>query len=69
LRYTVVTEDSDISEEKLIQAYNSDLANGLGNLISRVAKLCETANFKQSPSENNHHVITDFEEYQKLLSE
>jgi methionyl-tRNA synthetase len=69
LRYTVITEDSDISEEKLIQAYNSDLANGLGNLVARVAKLCETANFKQSSSENNHHVINGSEEYKKLLSE
>ena len=41
LRYTSITEDSDISEEKLLQAYNSDLANGLGNLVARVAKLCE----------------------------
>jgi len=41
LRYTNITEDSDISEEKLLQAYNSDLANGLGNLVARVAKLCE----------------------------
>ncbi|KKS65270.1 MAG: Methionyl-tRNA synthetase, partial [Candidatus Daviesbacteria bacterium GW2011_GWA1_42_6] len=41
LRYTTLTEDSDISEEKLIQAYNSDLANGLGNLVARVARLCE----------------------------
>ena len=45
LRYTSITEDSDISEEKLLQAYNSDLANGLGNLVSRVAKLCEKNNF------------------------
>lgn len=42
LRYTTLTEDSDISEEKIKTAYNSDLANGLGNLIARVAKLCET---------------------------
>ena len=41
LRFTVATEDSDISEEKLQIAYNADLANGLGNLVSRVAKLCE----------------------------
>lgn len=46
LRYTVLTEDSDVSEEKLKQAYNSDLANGLGNLVSRVAKLCEKVNLK-----------------------
>jgi len=45
LRYTIATEDSDISEDKLRQAYNADLANGLGNLVSRVAKLCENNNF------------------------
>lgn len=52
LRYTVITEDSDISEEKLKQAYNSDLANGLGNLVSRVAKLCENNNFSFRIGEN-----------------
>lgn len=35
------TEDGDFSEEKLKTIYNADLANGLGNLVSRVAKLAE----------------------------
>lgn len=39
------TEDGDFSEEKLKVVYNADLSNGLGNLASRVAKLCETKNF------------------------
>ncbi|MCX6702556.1 MAG: methionine--tRNA ligase [Candidatus Wolfebacteria bacterium] len=34
--HTNITEDSDISRDKLIMAYNSDLANGLGNLFERV---------------------------------
>jgi methionyl-tRNA synthetase len=33
--------DGDFSEEKLKEAFNADLANGLGNLVARVAKLCE----------------------------
>lgn len=45
LSQTNITEDSDISEEKIKQVYNADLANGLGNLVSRVAKLCERSNF------------------------
>jgi methionyl-tRNA synthetase len=40
--------DSDFSEKKLKLAYNADLANGLGNLIARVAKLCETAAYEQT---------------------
>jgi methionyl-tRNA synthetase len=50
LRYTNLTDDSDISEEKLLQAYNADLANGLGNLVARVAKLCERVTLKPSPT-------------------
>jgi methionyl-tRNA synthetase len=34
-------EDFDITWEKLIEKYNADLANGLGNLVSRVIKLSE----------------------------
>ncbi len=39
LRYIAVTEDSDISEEKLKIVYNADLANGLGNFAARVSAL------------------------------
>lgn len=34
-------EDGDFSYEKFEQRYNGDLANGLGNLVARVAKLGE----------------------------
>ena len=64
LRYTSTTEDSDISEEKLIQAYNSDLANGLGNLVARVAKLCERVTLEKNPnpvfSDQYKNVTEDF---------
>lgn len=39
-------QDGDFSEEKLAESYNADLANGLGNLVARVAKLCEKHNIK-----------------------
>lgn len=41
-------EDGDFSEEKLKETYNADLANGLGNLVSRVAKLAEGKEFGHS---------------------
>jgi len=69
LRYTNITEDSDISEEKLKQAYNSDLANGLGNLIARVAKLAENSNYTQMVSVNktSSHLL-DVEEYSSAFA-
>ncbi len=42
LREIPSTEDGDFSYKKLEDRYNGDLANNLGNLISRVAKLIET---------------------------
>lgn len=70
LRYTNLTNDSDISEEKLKQAYNADLANGLGNLVARVAKLCETSNYQQmqGAAKISSHLIS-VEEYSESLSE
>ena len=42
LREIPSNEDGDFSETKLVERYNGDLANNLGNLVSRVAKLIET---------------------------
>ena len=75
LRYYLLREispfqDGDFSEKKLIEVYNSDLANGLGNLIARVAKLCETSNFRKTKSAGNEKHISNFDEdYKKTLSE
>lgn len=43
LRFGPQTNDVDISVDKIKKTYNADLANGLGNLVARVAKLCESS--------------------------
>jgi len=58
LRYTTVTEDSDVSEEKLKIAYNADLAKGLGNLVARVLKLAEKSDVKIVRKTFNHEIIS-----------
>jgi methionyl-tRNA synthetase len=54
--------DSDFSEEKLADVYNADLANGLGNLIARVAKLAE----KNDITLDEYSVIIDQTIIEKL---
>lgn len=46
-------EDMDITWERMIEKYNSDLANGLGNLVSRVVKLSEKIEKKYTKPEFN----------------
>ena len=45
LRAVSPFNDGDFSEDRLIQIYNTDLANGLGNLVSRVTSLCGKSDF------------------------
>jgi len=51
VRYYLLKEiptqsDGDFTDERFKEVYNADLANCLGNLVSRVAKLCETDGFE-----------------------
>jgi methionyl-tRNA synthetase len=57
--------DGDFSEEKLKDVHNADLANGLGNLVSRVARLCETSGleFKSKETKIYNEVSTAIEKY------
>lgn len=41
-RHTNPFEDSDFTMEKFKEAYNANLANGIGNLTARIMKLAET---------------------------
>lgn len=42
LRHVHPFEDSDVAPEKFRECYNANLANGLGNLVSRVLKMAST---------------------------
>lgn len=69
LASSVFGEDGDISWKKFKEKYNSDLANGLGNLIARVAKLCENSNFTQRVPENDTSVhLIEIEQYSQAFS-
>ena len=55
-------DDGDFSFEKLDTKFNAELANNLGNLVSRVAKLCETGNVdigSQQPNSQHHLPFTE----------
>jgi len=59
-------DDLDLTMERMINKYNSDLANGLGNLTSRVVKLSENLNLKNQSDKNildeeNERLMENFE--------
>lgn len=51
-----LADDGEASIERFKEIYNSDLANGLGNLVARVARLAEKIGFE---AENTLEVLTD----------
>lgn len=55
-------EDADVTFEKLDISYNANLANGIGNLCSRVAKMAEQINLINKDSE-----VEIPTEYRKLM--
>lgn len=59
-------EDSDFTWEKFEESYNANLANGLGNLIARVAKLAENnqIEIEQGKLYFNKDVENPLKEYQ-----
>jgi methionyl-tRNA synthetase len=61
-----IETDGDVNLDKLREVYQADLANGLGNLVARVARLCETAkeNFSQKPLHFSEETSRGVKNYQ-----
>ncbi len=63
-------DDGDFTVENFEQIYQADLANGLGNLVSRAAKLCETskANFESKDHQFSSDIKKYFDSYELNLA-
>lgn len=73
LREFSSTEDGDFSFERFEERYNSDLANGLGNLVSRVLTLAEKSGIESESEIKNEALIKQIkltqENYKKALED
>jgi len=71
LREISFGQDGDFSIKRLEERYNSDLANGLGNLVSRVLTLSEKVNVQvgDSNKEFSLKIESTREKYQKAIEE
>jgi methionyl-tRNA synthetase len=49
-------DDGDFSTERVAAVYTNDLANGLGNLLSRLTSLCEKAGYGQHLANSAHRI-------------
>lgn len=72
VRYALLREfpfgqDGDISEEKILQRYNSELASGLGNLVSRVISMINKYEIKLDQSSDMTATILDFSDRMENL--
>ncbi len=67
LREISAYEDGDYSEEKFLQRYHSDLANGLGNTLSRVTNMI--ASYSEGRVVKQNKVELDVEQIAKAMAD
>lgn len=68
LREIPATADGDFSESRFKELYNADLANGIGNLTARIAKLCELNHIKVSETPMQNDVSKHLSHYEFSLA-
>jgi methionyl-tRNA synthetase len=68
LREIPATGDGDFSESRFKELYNADLANGLGNLTARIAKLCELNNIKVTETPLKNYFSKHLADYEFSLA-
>jgi len=65
LRHIHQFEDSDFTNERFKESYNANLANGLGNLVSRVLKMSES--YLDAPVECPEHQMEDEQKHCEII--
>ncbi|NQT35125.1 methionine--tRNA ligase [bacterium] len=68
MREMVLGQDANFSEEGLVRRINSDLANDLGNLYSRLAKLWHKFDWGRLPQKGSYEDLIDEELNERILS-
>ncbi len=68
MREMTIGQDANFSEEGLVRRINSDLANDLGNLYSRLAKLWHKFDWDSLPQKGSYEVQIDEELSERILS-
>jgi methionyl-tRNA synthetase len=70
LRHTHPTEDSDVTFEKISDAYTAHLVNGIGNLTSRILTMYESYEVcVQLNTQDSVWEDVEFDEYKEMISE
>jgi methionyl-tRNA synthetase len=74
MREIPTCDDGDFSHNRFVDLYNSDLANGLGNLVNRVTMMIEKYFDGKAPSVSNGAGVAEFvdnavELYQKAFAD
>lgn len=64
LKFGPIVDDSDFSENHLVEVYNGELANGIGNTLSRVFALAKKNNISfETPTSISISLNSEFENF------